>query len=74
MPTILVEMTFPSSLKEEPVIYEMGHDFKVVPRIIEASFSSSQGWALLSLDGEEEEIERLFEHLRGKGVIIDRRQ
>lgn len=74
MASILVEMTFPSALKDEPIIYTMGNDFRVVPRIIEASFSSAQGWALLSLEGEEEEVERLFVYLRGRGVIVDRRQ
>ena len=74
MGTIVVEMTFPPELKDKPIIYRMGHDFAVIPKIIEASFSAERGWALLSLEGEEEERERLFEFLRGQGVIIDRRQ
>jgi len=50
----------------------MGHDFKVIPNIIEASFSTEMGWAILTLEGAEEEIERLFEYLRTKNVEIKR--
>ena len=74
MANIKVEMTFPNELKDKPVFYKMGRDFKVVPKIIEASFSASIGWAFLSIKGEIGEIERLFTFLRGMGIIIDRRQ
>lgn len=70
---VMVELTFPSELKDEPVIYQMGRDFKVIPNIIEASFSTEMGWAILSLEGEEAEIERVFEFLRSKNVEIRRR-
>ena len=72
MAKIRVELTFPSDLKDEPVIYRMGHDFKVIPNIIEASFSTEMGWAILTLEGAEEEIERLFEYLKTKNVEIKR--
>lgn len=73
MAKVKVELTFPSELKDEPVIYRMGCDFKVIPTIIEASFSTEMGWALLILEGEKEEIERLFEYLETKNVEIKRR-
>ncbi len=74
MAIIRVEMTFPPSLKDEPMIYEMGHNFKVVPKIIEASFSASRGWALLNLEGDGDELERLLSYLKDLGVIVDKRQ
>lgn len=73
MAKVMVELTFPSDLKDEPVIYQMGRDFKVIPNIIEASFSTEMGWAILSLEGEETEVERLFEFLRSKNIEIRRR-
>ena len=73
MAKIRVELTFPSDLKDEPVIYRMGNDFKVIPNIIEASFSTEMGWAILTLEGAEEEIERLFEYLREENVEIKRK-
>jgi hypothetical protein len=71
MATVRVEMTFPPELKDEPIVYRMVKEFEVVPKIIEASFSASRGWAYLNLEGEEDEIERLFAYLRDVGVIID---
>lgn len=73
MAKVMVELTFPSDLKDEPVIYQMGRDFKVIPNIIEASFSTEMGWAILSMEGEETEVERLFEFLRSKNIEIRRR-
>jgi len=73
MAKVKVELTFPVELRDEPVIYNMGRNFKVIPTIIEASFSTQTGWALLILDGDEKEIERLLKYLRERNVIIDKR-
>ncbi len=73
MSRVKVELTFPVELRNEPVIYNMGRNFKVIPTIIEASFSTQTGWALLILDGDEKEIERLLKYLRERNVIIDKR-
>ena len=73
MAKINVELTFPKELKDEPVIYQMITNFKIVLNIQEASFSTDMGWALLTLEGEKSEIDRLFEYLGGKGVTIEPR-
>ena len=39
MAKVKLELTIPSDLKDEPIIYLIGRDFKLVPNIIEASFS-----------------------------------
>ncbi len=70
---ITAELTFPHDLKQRPVFYEIIKKFDVVPTIIEASFSSSTGWAYVTLEGEEEVIKRLFEYLESLNVIVDRR-
>ena len=70
---IQVELTFPSDLKDEPVIYKMGRDFRVVPNVLEASFSTEMGWAIVTLEGEEAEVNRLFDYLRTRKVTIIRR-
>jgi len=45
----------------------------VIPTIIEASFSTQTGWALLILDGNEKEIEKLLQYLRERNVVVDKR-
>ena len=70
---IQVELTFPADLKDEPVLYNMGRNFKVIPNVLEASFSTEMGWTIITLEGKEAEINRLFDYLRTKNVTIERR-
>jgi len=70
---IQVELTFPADLKDEPVLYNMGRNFKVIPNVLEASFSTEMGWTIITLEGEEAEINRLFDYLKTKNVSIERR-
>ncbi len=65
-----VELTIPVGLKEQPIIYQIGRNFKIIPNIIEASFSTSLGWAILDLEGEEGEINKLIAHLEQRGVKV----
>ena len=73
MARITVELTFPGGLKNEPVIYYIGRDFKIIPNIIEASFSTTMGWAILALEGDKAEIDKLFKYLKKKNVTIETR-
>ena len=66
-----VMFTFPQELIKEPVIYNLGHQFKVVTNIRRADVSENRGWVVLELEGEEEEIERGISWVRGKGVRVD---
>jgi len=70
---VTAELTFPQTLKNHPVFYEMAKKFEIIPTIIEASFSSSMGWAYVRFEGEEDELNRLFEYLQTLDVIVDRR-
>jgi len=71
---IRAEMTFPKELKEEPIFYEIIKRFAVVPTIVEASFSTDTGWAVVALEGTEDELERLFAYLAGRGIAVDKRR
>ncbi len=73
MSKVKIELTIPSNLKDEPIIYLICKDFKVIPNIIEASFSTSMGWAILTVEGEEAEIQKMLESLRQKNVKVDLR-
>ena len=66
-----VELTFPAQLKDEPVIYNLGKEFEIIPNIIEASFSTKTGWAILVLEGKQEEIDKALEFLRKKKIVIN---
>lgn len=70
MKKVEVELTFPGELKDEPIFYQIIKKFNIVPNILEASFSTEMGWAIVTFEGEEQEITRLFEFLRSKNINI----
>lgn len=70
MVKVKLELSIPPDLKDEPIIYMIGRDFKVVPNIIEASFSTSMGWVVLTVEGEHEEIDRLTAFLSKKNIKV----
>jgi len=62
---------FPSDLKEEAVICSLCKQFEVVVQILEASFSTDTGWAILIFEGTENAINSAFEFLKKKGVRFE---
>ena len=66
-----VMFTFPTELIKEPVIYNLGQRFKVIPNIRRADISEAKGWVVLELEGEEREIEASIAWLAGKGIRVD---
>ena len=74
MEAIKVELFIPGELKEEPIICEMIKNFNISMKIVEASFSTESGWAYLLVDGDKNEIERMFGFLRGKGINVEVRE
>lgn len=66
-----VTLTFPPKLIKEPVIYNIGHRFKVVTNIRSANVSENVGWVTLEIDGEEEEYLKALNYLNEIGVTIE---
>ncbi len=66
-----VELFIPGDLKDEPIICRMLKDFDVRVKIVEASFSTESGWAYLIINGEQSELDRLFEDLKSRGVSVE---
>lgn len=63
--------TFPTDLITEPVIFNLGRNFKVVTNIRRAEVREDLGWVILELEGEEEEIVNGLEWVRSMGVRVD---
>jgi len=66
-----VIFTFPQGLIKEPIIYTLGHQFRVVTNIRRADVSEDKGWVVLELEGEEKEIEQGIAWVTAKGVRVD---
>ncbi len=66
-----VMFTFPTELIKEPIIFNLGLQFKVVPNIRRADISETKGWVVLELEGEDEDIEAGITWLTSKGIRVD---
>ncbi len=71
MARVRFKFTFPPQLIQEPLIYQLGHQFPVVTNIRRASVEENWGWVVLELEGPEDDIERGLDWLREKGVRVD---
>ena len=71
MPNMKVHIQFPEDKIKEPVIYQIGHEYKVVTNVRRADVRETTGWMDLELTGESAEIDRAIAGLRKKGVIVD---
>jgi ABC-type methionine transport system ATPase subunit len=64
-------LTYPKQAIQRPVIYELGHKFKVVTNIRQASVTEEVGIVSLELLGERAEIKRAIKWLQGLGIKVE---
>lgn len=63
--------TFPKERIREPVLYNLGRDFPVIPNIRGATINDEKGIVLLELEGEAGDIDRAIDFLRSKNVQVE---
>lgn len=66
-----VRFTFPENLIKEPLIYNLGHQFRVITNVRMADVDEQTGWVLLELEGDADEVARSIEWAQAKGVRVD---
>ena len=66
-----IMFTFPPELITEPVIYNLGQQFKVITNIRRADVTEDRGWVVLELEGREQDIEEGIAWVIAKGVRVD---
>lgn len=71
MPIKQIRLKFQTNLISEPVIYQMGHKFKVITNIKRANVRQDTGWVILDLDGSDNEISASLEWITSLGVNVD---
>lgn len=64
-------MIFGPNLVKEPVIYQLGRKFEIVTNIRRADVTRDQGWVLLEITGENEELDRGVRYLEERGVKVE---
>ena len=66
-----LKLIFGPSLVKEPVIYQLGRKFEIVTNLRRADVTRDQGWVLLEVSGEAEELDRGVEYLESMGVKVE---
>ena len=71
MTSLRFHIRFPENKIKEPIIYQIGHEFKVVTNVRRADVRETTRWMDLELTGDTEEIERAIDGIRTKGCVVD---
>jgi L-aspartate semialdehyde sulfurtransferase ferredoxin len=64
-------LTYPKKVIQQPAIYELGHKFKVVTNIRQASVTEEVGIVSLELLGVRDEIKKAIKWLEGLGIKVE---
>ena len=67
-----VRLTFRADARNDPIIYRLGQDYKVVTNIRRADVGNDTGWVELDLDGDAAEVDRALEYCRSRGIGVDK--
>ncbi len=71
MAKLRFHIRYPEEKIPEPILYQIGHEYKVIPSIRRADVRETTGWMDVEFSGETDEIDRAIEGLRQKGCIVD---
>ena len=71
MAKLRFHIRYPEEKIPEPILYEIGQEFKVIPSIRRADVRETTGWMDVEFTGETDEIERAIDGLRQKGCFVD---
>jgi len=71
MAKLRFHIRYPEEKIPEPILYQIGQEFKVVTSIRRADVRETTGWLDVEFIGEADEIERAVDGLRQKGCIVD---
>ena len=66
-----VKFTYEQEKIKQPIIYHLGHKFKIITNVRRADVREDMGWVVLELEGDEAEIQRGLDWAVENGVRID---
>ena len=64
-------LMFPPKLIKKPLVWEVGHKFKVVTNVRQASVTDEVGIVCLELDGKRDEVKAAIAWLEKLGVSVE---
>ena len=66
-----VQLTFPPSLIQQPIVYRLVKDFDIVINIRRADVKADRGWIILEMEAGEDALARGVAWLKEQGVQVD---
>lgn len=66
-----VMFTFPPNLVTQPIIYNLGQQFRVITNIRRANVEDEHGWVVLEVEGKDADVEAGLEWVSAQGVRVD---
>ena len=66
-----VYLTYLGDVMKEPVIYEMGHKYKVVTNIRGATIKDDIGLVTMEITGDDAELDRALAWIESRGVKVE---
>ena len=66
-----VMFSFKEEQIREPIIHNLGQQFNIITNIRRADLSENEGWIVLELEGDENDIEQGIAWVTSKGVRVD---
>jgi len=70
MAKMKMELSIPTEFKDKPIVYMIGRDFNIVPNIIEASFSTTIGWMVLTIEGEQADLDKFLAFCKEHSISV----
>jgi ABC-type methionine transport system ATPase subunit len=67
-----VRLTFRGETRNDPIIYRLGQEYKVVTNIRRADVGADTGWVERDREGENAEVDRALEYCRSRGVGVEK--
>ncbi|MBO83660.1 MAG: FeS-binding protein [Actinobacteria bacterium] len=65
-----LKLSFRGPKIKRPLIYEVGHKFKIITSIRQADVDTDGGWVILELEGEKAQIEQSIKWMEKEGVGV----
>jgi ABC-type methionine transport system ATPase subunit len=67
----IVRLTLPYVLRDRPIIYQLIRQFELLVNIREAHVNTESGWLTLSLQGEQQTIQRSIEWMVAQAILVE---
>ncbi len=71
MAKLRFHIRYPEEKIPEPILYQIGHEYKIVTSIRRADVRETTGWLDVEFTGEADEIDKAINGLRQKGCMVD---